>query len=378
MTALQDAIADLSTKLVPGAANSIGPAKIRDLIINAVRAAAGPLDYFEGTAAPTASDDSAGNAGHGAFSVGSVWVDVTNENVYICVDAATNAAVWKALTVYPTDKINATAAPSANDDEANTSTNGYFSVGSRWIDVTNDKAYVCVDATEGAAVWPEITFTAAGLGEAATLDKSSEAEAEAGVDNTTVMTPLRTAQAIAALSPAAGEHTHAIDDVTDLQTTLDAKVDEATTVTGAGLASGGGALSTNRTIDVTAATAGECRTGSAAKATSVANLWGAAQPVTLTDDATIAVDMATFLNATVTLGGNRTLGNPTNPKPGQSGFIRIVQDGTGSRTLAFGANWKFPGGADPTLSTAAGAVDVLSYVAYDATTIFAMLTKDVR
>jgi len=51
-------------------------------------------------------------------------------------------------TVLPLSKYDATTAPTADDDSAD----GY-SVGSLWIDVTNDRAYVCVDATEGAAVW---------------------------------------------------------------------------------------------------------------------------------------------------------------------------------------------------------------------------------
>jgi hypothetical protein len=96
--------------------------------------------------------------------------------------------------------------------------------------------------------------------------------------------------------------------------------------------------------------------------------YNALAEVTLTDAATIAVDMATFINAAVTLGGNRTLGNPTNPKVGQSGFIRLIQDGTGSRTLAFGGNWKRPGGA-ATLTTTAGAIDVLEYQVLSATYI---------
>jgi hypothetical protein len=93
---------------------------------------------------------------------------------------------------------------------------------------------------------------------------------------------------------------------------------------------------------------------------SIGNLYSAAAVVALTDAATIAVDMATFINASVTLGGNRALGNPTNPKVGQSGVIAVTQDATGSRTLTFGSNWKREGGA-PTLSTAAGSVDYIVY-----------------
>lgn len=127
------------------------------------------------------------------------------------------------------------------------------------------------------------------------------------------------------------------------------------------------------------ATAAEYRAATASKALSAANVWAAAQLVTLTDAATIVVDMNTFLNATVTLGGNRTLGTPTNAKPGQSGFIRVIQDGTGSRTLALAANWKTAGGAGlGALSTAAGSIDVLKYIVHTSTFIEVSLTKDVK
>lgn len=49
------------------------------------------------------------------------------------------------------DKLNATVAPTVNDD----ADDGY-SVGSFWGDVTGDWGYVCLDATVGAAVWRHI------------------------------------------------------------------------------------------------------------------------------------------------------------------------------------------------------------------------------
>lgn len=88
----------------------------------------------------------------------------------------------------------------------------------------------------------------------------------------------------------------------------------------------------------------------------------AAALVALTDAATIAVDMATGVNFTVTLAGNRTLGAPANAKPGTSGTILIKQDAAGSRTLAYHAAW-MPFGAVPALSTAANAVDLLTWFA---------------
>jgi hypothetical protein len=77
----------------------------------------------------------------------------------------------------------------------------------------------------------------------------------------------------------------------------------------------------------------------------------------------------------VTLGGNRTLANPSGPLDGQKYIYRLTQDGTGNRVITWGNKFKFPGGA-PVLSTAAGAIDLVTGV-YDATTnlIYAQLTK---
>jgi len=57
----------------------------------------------------------------------------------------------------PQNNYMATAAPGVNDD-----TNSGYEPGSEWVDQMTDKAYVCLDATEGAAVWVETTQTAAG------------------------------------------------------------------------------------------------------------------------------------------------------------------------------------------------------------------------
>ena len=91
--------------------------------------------------------------------------------------------------------------------------------------------------------------------------------------------------------------------------------------------------------------------------------------VTLTDAANISYDMDDGNNAQVTLAGNRTLDNPTNITPGQSGSIFITQDGTGSRTLAYGDAYDFAGGTAPTLSTGANAVDRIDYVVRTTTSI---------
>lgn len=89
----------------------------------------------------------------------------------------------------------------------------------------------------------------------------------------------------------------------------------------------------------------------------------------LTDGATITPDFSANNSFSVTLGGNRTLANPTNIVAGQSGVFIITQDGTGSRTLAYGSYYKFPGGTAPTLTTTASAVDMIAYFVGSSTQI---------
>ena len=97
---------------------------------------------------------------------------------------------------------------------------------------------------------------------------------------------------------------------------------------------------------------------------------------TLTDAASITSNFALGNNFLVTIGGNRTLAAPSNAVAGQSGSIYIVQDGTGSRTLAYNAAWQFVSATVPTLSTGAGDVDMLVYMTRSATTIDAVLLKN--
>lgn len=84
---------------------------------------------------------------------------------------------------------------------------------------------------------------------------------------------------------------------------------------------------------------------------------------TLTDAATIATDASLGSHCRVTLGGNRTLGNPTNGVDGQRMVWEIIQDGTGGRTLT--PDTKFLFGSDITswaLSAGAGKRDLIGAI----------------
>jgi hypothetical protein len=100
---------------------------------------------------------------------------------------------------------------------------------------------------------------------------------------------------------------------------------------------------------------------------------GSAQ-VALTDGDNIATDSSLGNMFTVTLGGNRTLDNPSNLTAGFTYVWNINQDGTGNRTLAYGSVWKFPGGVAPVLSTGANAEDTLSCV-YDGAILRCVISK---
>ena len=72
----------------------------------------------------------------------------------------------------------------------------------------------------------------------------------------------------------------------------------------------------------------------------------AAAEVTLSDGATVTPNCNDGNTFAWTIGGNRTLANPSNPVGGQVLSIIIKQDATGSRTIAYGNAWLFPNGID--------------------------------
>ena len=114
------------------------------------------------TSAPTTGDDS----GDG-YDVGSIWVNLTTDIIYVCSDSSLGAAVWKNVTnsgvtladiglsnvLNTKHNYSATSAPTANDDDGD----GY-SIGSVWVDTVDDESWICTDATTTAAVWALTTL----------------------------------------------------------------------------------------------------------------------------------------------------------------------------------------------------------------------------
>ncbi len=155
-------------------------------------------------------------------------------------------------------------------------------------------------------------------------------------------------------------------------------------ITGSGATTSGNLLKSNNTgatlntaIDTgiaatNLATLSGAQTISGNKTFAGANIFtsqNSAPPCPLTDAATIAVNASACAasNAdgihlqTVTLGGNRTLGFPSGLAAGTFVTFQVKQPASGGPyTLTLAAGYNAAGGSQPTLSTAAGAVDTIT------------------
>ena len=80
------------------------------------------------------------------------------------------------------NKLDGTTAPVATDDDGE----GWL-VGSRWIDTTADKEYVCVDITTDAAVWIETTIAATNSFETISVSGQSNVVADSSADSLTLV-----------------------------------------------------------------------------------------------------------------------------------------------------------------------------------------------
>jgi hypothetical protein len=192
--------------------------------------------------------------------------------------------------------------------------------------------------------------TAAGIVELAT-----DAETTTGTDTVRATTPANVAAAITARAA-----TTSAPGIVELATTGEATAESDATraVTPAGLADRAKLASPTftGTVNAAALTLSGTLTGVGAALSGRLSV----TPDTLTDAATIVVDASLGNNFTVTLGGNRTLGNPSNAVDGQMIMFRIRQDGTGTRTLTLDTKYRF--GTDITSITLTTTINKTDYL----------------
>lgn len=95
--------------------------------------------------------------------------------------------------------------------------------------------------------------------------------------------------------------------------------------------------------------------------------YDSAAPVQLTDAATVNWDTNSGYNAYVILGGNRTIGAPTNLRSGMTYTLELVQDATGSRVPTWASVWDWGAAGTPVLQTTANKADKV-FAQYNART----------
>lgn len=142
------------------------------------------------------------------------------------------------------------------------------------------------------------------------------------------------------------------------------------TISAAGLATGGGDLSANRTITVTAATATDLYTGtSTTTAVPPKILSDATAPQSISYASTIAWDTnVKGPKVSITLGGNPNISAPTNLKDGWPYTMILDQGAAGNRTInSWDAIFEWGSLGAPVLSTGANKVDMLFFMYLSAT-----------
>lgn len=102
-----------------------------------------------------------------------------------------------------------------------------------------------------------------------------------------------------------------------------------------------------------------------------------AEQLIIQSGGTLAWDLAAIVNARVTLGANITSLSLSNARPGASYALRLVQDATGSRSIAWPITFRWEYGAVPVLSSNPNAVDLLLLYSFDGTSFIATLLKSI-
>jgi hypothetical protein len=99
-------------------------------------------------------------------------------------------------------------------------------------------------------------------------------------------------------------------------------------------------------------------------------VFGAAAPVVLPGTGTVTPDFSLGFNFSCALTANRTLANPLNVTPGQTGWINF----TGSFSIStYGSSWRGPGGLKPAFS---GSNNTLFYTALSASQILVSISSN--
>lgn len=169
------------------------------------------LNNLDAITDPTVNDDTSQG-----YLPGSVWINTVTQESYRCIDNALGAAVWVKSTL-TADELSAVALSGSSDDLIEGATQLLMTVAERnkltgiepgaTGDMTNGEIKIAYEANADTNAFTDALLgKLSGIEAGAQVNRAlaSQAEAEAGVENTKGMTPLRVAQAIAALATGTG------------------------------------------------------------------------------------------------------------------------------------------------------------------------------
>lgn len=133
-----------------------------------------------------------------------------------------------------------------------------------------------------------------------------------------------------------------------------------------GLASGGGDLSADRTITVTAASAADIWAGNSTKAATGAALIASGAFVPISDSSTVSWSAASGINVTLqlgaTVGATRQIGAVTGLSDGEVIILELLEDATGNRGVTWGTMWSWGVSGVQTIGLAANAQTLVTAV----------------
>lgn len=255
-------------------------------------------------------------------------------------------APWSGLTGMPVSFTPATHSHTATDvDDFNTASDARIASSAQDISIWETGTGITEGVVSPAKIAAAIATIAPGGGDMikATYDSNNNGKVDAA-DAADVAPWAGLTGVPATFVPSA--HTHTVSELTDFSTSADARISAAVSVS-------------VQAYDTDTAKTDVAQTFTALQACSVE---------TLADGAVITPTGSKSLHQ-VTLGGNRTIANPTAITAGATYIFKITQDGTGSRTLAWGPAYDFPSGSVPALTTGAAGIDVISGVSFDGVSI---------
>lgn len=95
---------------------------------------------------------------------------------------------------------------------------------------------------------------------------------------------------------------------------------------------------------------------------------------TLTSGTSIAWDLSQNQVARLALATNGTMADPSNKVDGATYILSVTQS-TGTNTLAWNANFKWPGGTAPTLTAGSGRTDIFTFIS-NGTSLFGVASQN--